>query len=71
VPDVCEERDPKGYYKKARQGLIFEFTGVSAPYEQPEHPEVILNTHEETVVESVARVMYYLEEKRNNRIIKH
>jgi len=42
--DVCEQRDPKGIYKKARAGLIKDFTGVSAPYESPERPEVYLNT---------------------------
>jgi adenylylsulfate kinase len=42
--DVCEGRDPKGIYKKARQGAIKEFTGISAPYEPPERPEVYLNT---------------------------
>lgn len=41
---VCESRDPKGIYKKARKGLIKDFTGVSAPYEAPERPEVYLNT---------------------------
>lgn len=62
-PEICEKRDPKGHYKKARNGLIPEFTGVSAPYEEPEHPEVTINAHEESVVESVAKVMWYLEEK--------
>jgi adenylyl-sulfate kinase len=42
--DVCESRDPKGLYKKARQGLVKEFTGVSAPYEMPIHPILTLDT---------------------------
>ena len=42
--EVCEARDPKGIYQKARRGLIKDFTGVSAPYEAPERPEVYLNT---------------------------
>ena len=42
--DVCEERDTKGLYKKARAGEIKEFTGISAPYEPPLNPEVIVNT---------------------------
>ncbi|MDD5306424.1 MAG: adenylyl-sulfate kinase [Deltaproteobacteria bacterium] len=42
--DVCESRDPKGLYKKAKAGQIKEFTGVSAPYEAPERPEVLLDT---------------------------
>ena len=41
---ICEERDPKGLYKKARMGEIPEFTGVSAPYEEPESPELVLDT---------------------------
>ncbi len=42
--DVCEERDPKGLYEKARAGVIPGFTGVSAPYEWPEHPSLTLDT---------------------------
>ena len=42
--EVCEERDPKGLYKKARAGEIPEFTGISAPYEEPENPELVLET---------------------------
>src|SRR5436190_7402162 len=44
--DVCEQRDPKGLYKKARAGQIPEFTGISAPYEEPEKPEFVLRTGE-------------------------
>lgn len=43
---VCEGRDPKGMYKKARAGLLPDFTGVSAPYEAPENPELVLKTVE-------------------------
>lgn len=46
---VCESRDPKGIYRKARAGLIKDFTGVSAPYEDPERPEVYLNTTTMTI----------------------
>ena len=42
--DICETRDPKGMYQKARQGIIREFTGISAPYEAPENPEIHLRT---------------------------
>jgi len=60
---VCEERDPKGLYKKARAGEIKEFTGISAPYEAPENPELIINTSEETDVKKNAqKVIKYLEE---------
>lgn len=57
---VCEKRDPKGFYKKARSGEIAEFTGISSPYEAPEHPELVLKTHEEKLAESVANVLHLL-----------
>ncbi len=59
---VCEERDVKGLYKMARKGEIDNFTGISDPYEEPENPEIKLNTHKETVDESVQSVIDYLEE---------
>ncbi len=59
---VCEERDPKGLYKKARAGIIPEFTGVSAPYEAPENAEIVFNTGDESVEQSAAWVITYLEE---------
>ena len=58
--EVCERRDPKGLYKKARAGEIKEFTGVSAPYEAPENPECIVHTDVQTVGESVAAVIEYV-----------
>lgn len=61
--DVCEERDPKGLYKKARAGTILEFTGISAPYEAPLSPELVLETGSESVDESVQRVVEFLEKK--------
>jgi adenylylsulfate kinase len=60
---VCEKRDPKGLYQKARAGEIPEFTGISAPYEEPDQAELILDTDRERVEESVARVLVFLEEK--------
>jgi adenylylsulfate kinase len=60
---VCEERDPKGLYKKARAGIIPEFTGISAPYEAPENAEIVFNTGEESVEQSAGRVVEYLEAK--------
>ncbi|KAI9864932.1 MAG: Adenylyl-sulfate kinase [Trichoglossum hirsutum] len=59
--EVAEERDPKGLYKKARAGVIKDFTGVSAPYEEPETPEVRLRTDQLSVEESVAKIVDYLE----------
>ena len=60
---VCEKRDTKGLYKKARQGLVQEFTGISAPYEIPDNPELTVNTEVQTIEESVKQVMKYFEEK--------
>ncbi|EFX01179.1 adenylyl-sulfate kinase [Grosmannia clavigera kw1407] len=60
---VAEQRDPKGLYKKARAGEIKEFTGISAPYEAPLQPEVTIRTHEQTVEESVAQIVAYLQDK--------
>jgi adenylylsulfate kinase len=59
--DVCETRDPKGLYKKAKAGQIKEFTGVSAPYEAPERPEVLLDTGKMSVEECVSAVIATLE----------
>lgn len=57
---VCEERDPKGMYKKARDGMIKEFTGISAPYEPPLKPEIHLHTDHMSVSQCVADIMQYL-----------
>ena len=59
----CEKRDPKGFYKKARSGEIEQFTGISAPYEEPEHPEVILDTDKMNTEECVKQILNYLNEK--------
>ncbi|OAI48177.1 NodQ bifunctional enzyme [Gammaproteobacteria bacterium SCGC AG-212-F23] len=58
----CEERDPKGLYKKARKGEIAEFTGISAPYEAPLNPELIIDTVQLTVEQSVNRILEYVKE---------
>lgn len=60
--ETCEERDPKGLYKKAREGIIKDFTGINAPYEEPEDPELIVDTDDETVEESAEKVLKKLEE---------
>jgi len=59
--EVCEKRDPKGLYAKARAKEIKEFTGISAPYEAPVKAEIELHTDKQTVAESVARILEYLE----------
>ena len=61
--DVCEGRDPKGLYKKARAGEIPEFTGISAPYEVPEGPELTVDTARYSVTEAVAQVVAFLEQE--------
>jgi bifunctional enzyme CysN/CysC len=58
--EVCERRDPKDLYKKARAGEIQEFTGIDAPYEAPEDPEIVVRTDEQTVDESVATILEQL-----------
>jgi len=58
--DVCEERDPKGLYKKARSGEIPNFTGISAPYEAPEQAEITVNTAEMSVEQTVDTIIEYL-----------
>jgi bifunctional enzyme CysN/CysC len=57
---VCEARDPKNLYKKARAGQIREFTGIDAPYEAPEDPEIVVRTDRQSVDESVATILEQL-----------
>lgn len=61
--EVCEARDVKGMYAKARRGEIKEFTGISSPYEKPENPELWLNTGDMPLDECVDKVVSYLTEK--------
>jgi len=61
--EVCEQRDVKGFYKKARAGIIKNFTGIDDPYEEPEHPEIIVETDEMNIDESVEKIVNYLEER--------
>jgi bifunctional enzyme CysN/CysC len=58
--EVCEQRDPKHLYKKARAGEIKDFTGISAPYEAPEDPEIVTRTADATLDESVGRILEVL-----------
>jgi len=60
--EVCRERDVKGLYKLVDEGKIKGFTGVDDPYEEPENPELVVETDKETVEESVARIFAKLEE---------
>jgi len=62
--EEAEQRDPKGLYKKARAGEIKEFTGISAPYEEPLNPELVIDTDELDLEKSKSMVIQYLEEKK-------
>lgn len=61
--EVCEQRDPKGLYKKARAGQIPEFTGISAPYEAPLNAEINVRTDRESEEETLQHVLQYLERR--------
>ncbi|XOZ35198.1 adenylyl-sulfate kinase [Halomonadaceae bacterium KBTZ08] len=61
---TCEERDPKGLYRRARSGEIREFTGIDSPYEVPEHPEITLDTSDLSVDDCVDNLLCYLRERR-------
>ena len=58
---VCEARDPKGLYRKARAGLLPEFTGISSPYEAPDAPELVVDSATTSVADEVARLIAELE----------
>ena len=58
--EVCEERDVKGLYKKARAGEIREFTGISSPYEEPEDPELVIDTAGRSVEDCVGEIKRFL-----------
>ncbi|PLX63023.1 adenylyl-sulfate kinase [Sedimenticola selenatireducens] len=61
--EVCETRDPKGLYKKARAGLIKGYTGISSPYEEPEKPEIVIDTSEKNIDQCVEIIIEYLTRK--------
>lgn len=61
--EVAEARDPKGLYKKAREGKIPEFTGISAPYEAPEKAEIHIRSDLKSVEDSVKEIVEYLQSK--------
>ncbi len=61
--EVCESRDPKGLYEKARAGEIKEFTGIDAPYEVPENAEIVINTNDLDLAASTQKVIDYLSDK--------
>ena len=61
--EVCEQRDRKGLYAKARAGIIKEFTGISDPYEAPEDAEIVIDTTELSPQEAVQKVILHLEKE--------
>ena len=58
--EVCEARDPKGLYKKARAGTIQDMTGIDSPFEVPKHPHLVVDTSEESIEEAVNRISLFL-----------
>lgn len=61
--EICEQRDSKGLYQKARKGLIPDFTGIDSPYEIPENPHLIVHTDKETIEESLSKIIYSVESR--------
>ncbi|MGD9035577.1 MAG: adenylyl-sulfate kinase [Syntrophobacterales bacterium] len=61
-PEVCATRDQKGIYQKAKAGIIKEFTGISAPYEPPENPELVIQSHEEDAKAAAKKVIQLIKE---------
>lgn len=61
--EICEQRDPKGLYRKARSGEITNMTGISAPYEEPDNPDLIIETDKLSLDQSVDKVIQFLIEK--------
>jgi adenylylsulfate kinase len=62
-PEICATRDQKGIYQKAQAGIIKEFTGISAPYEPPENPELVIQSHEEDAKEAAVKVVDLIEKR--------
>ena len=61
--NICENRDPKGLYKKARKGEIPNFTGISSPYEKPINPQIHIKTEQKNIKESRDQIIDYLKNK--------
>lgn len=59
---ICESRDPKGLYRKARAGELPLFTGIDSPYQEPDHPELVIDTGALSIAESVGKVVRFIEE---------
>lgn len=61
---LCENRDPKGLYQKARKGEIPDFTGISSPYEAPSKPELLIETDKQSIDESVRQILLFLRDRK-------
>lgn len=61
--EACEKRDPKGLYRKARKGEVKGFTGISAPYEEPENPDILIETDKHSLDECVSEILAHLEKQ--------
>ena len=61
--EVCEQRDVKGLYQKARDGIITNFTGISAPYEEPKNPHITLDTQKHSIEECITQLITYLQQR--------
>ena len=61
--EACEQRDPKGLYRRARKGEVKGFTGVTAPYEEPEAPEIAVETDKQSLDECVSKILAFLEKQ--------
>jgi adenylylsulfate kinase len=61
--EICEQRDVKGLYAKARQGVLPNFTGISSPYEAPENPELVIETGSQSLQESITQVVDFLRKR--------
>jgi bifunctional enzyme CysN/CysC len=59
--EVCEQRDPKGLYKKARRGQLQNFTGLDSPYEPPSNPELTLNAHSDSAEALADRIIQFMQ----------
>ena len=68
--EIAEQRDPKGLYKKARKGEIHNFTGIDSPYEEPEHPELVLDTEKRSSAECALTIFEYLKKLRKNAMMQ-
>ena len=62
--EVCAERDQKGIYEKAKAGIIKEFTGISAPYEKPENPDMVIQSDKVDATKAAKQVLHVLQDKK-------